>query len=237
VGLVNRFFRWKERTEPVSLVPEPDVEPVFRNDETPDTLNLGWYWSEARQEFQMLKIANKDRFTHLYCCGASGSGKTRFLEFLIQQDIENKSGFGVISPHSDLITDIKGFLACYAEYYGDESVFERVVVVDPADPVYTVIFNVLEAPSGVSATKQSGELITAFKRVWEDSWGPRMEDLLRNSLTALGEAGLTLGDLPEFLTSQKFRAWVLDKVSNPISKGCCCMNPKQAISRTLHFEK
>jgi hypothetical protein len=208
-----------KKEEVVSTVTSgSEIEPFFRNDDLPDTLNLGWYWSEGRQEFQMMKIANKDRFIHLYCCGASGSGKTRFLEFLIQQDIENRSGFGVISPHADLISDIKGFLACYAEYVGDESLFERVVVIDPTDPVHTVIFNVLESPPGISATKQAGELITAFKRVWEDSWGPRMEDLLRNSLAALGESGLTLGDLPQFLTSQRFRSPVLEKVRNPIAK-------------------
>ena len=42
--------------------------------------------------------------------GASGSGKTKFLESLIKQDIENGLGFGVVDPHGDLTEDIKGYL-------------------------------------------------------------------------------------------------------------------------------
>ena len=74
-----------------------------------NTLDLGWYWSENKEEHQMAKIAQKDRATHLYVIGATGAGKTKFLEFLIQQDIENGNGFGVIDPHGDLVEDIKGF--------------------------------------------------------------------------------------------------------------------------------
>ena len=59
----------------------------------------------------MAKIAQKDRATHLYVIGATGAGKTKFLEFLISQDIQQGVGFGVIDSHGDLIEDIKGILA------------------------------------------------------------------------------------------------------------------------------
>ena len=45
------------------------------------TLDLGWYWSENKEEYQMAKIAQKDRATHFYVIGATGTGKTKFLEF------------------------------------------------------------------------------------------------------------------------------------------------------------
>ena len=82
-----------------------------------DTLELGWYWSEKKEEFQLAKIAEEDRANHFYVVGATGTGKTKFLEFLILQDIRNGKGFGVIDPHGDLVEDIKGFLA--AEYTHD----------------------------------------------------------------------------------------------------------------------
>ena len=171
------------------ILPADDI-PVHYED-IPNTLDLGWYFSEQKEQFQMAKVAEEDRATHLYIIGASGSGKTKFLEFLIQQDIQQRNGFAVIDPHGDLVEDIKGFLACYADYYGEE-VFDRVVVVDPTDPKYTVGFNPLERLPGVSVAEQAQELISAFRKIWADSWGSRMEDLLRNSLIALGEAGLTL---------------------------------------------
>ena len=112
----------------------------------PDTLSLGWYFSEEKQQLQMAKIAQKDRAIHMYVIGASGSGKTKFLEFPIQQDIKLGNGFCIIDPHGDLVEETRGFLACHYHETQDESIFDRVIIVDPTDPVYTVGFNVLEIP-------------------------------------------------------------------------------------------
>jgi hypothetical protein len=137
---------------------------------------------------------------------------------LIQQDITLGNGFGIIDPHGDLIEETKGFLVEYYQKTHDESIFDRVVIVDPTDPKYTVAFNVLETPEGVAPIEQAQELIMVFKRIWADSWGARMEDLLRNSLIALGQANLTLVHLPQFLTTQAFRSQVMGKVSNPLTR-------------------
>jgi len=127
-------------------------------------------------------------------------------------------GFGVISPHADLIRDVLGDLACHVTRSGDESLYERVVLVDPTNPVRTVTINPLEKVPGIPLEKLVDEFVTVGRRQWKDSWGPRMEDLWRNSLIALGEAELPLGDLPSFLASQEFRARVLEKVANPITR-------------------
>jgi hypothetical protein len=166
----------------------------------------------------MAKIPHKDRAIHMYVIGASGSGKTKFLEFPIQQDIQLGNGFGIIDPHGDLIEETKGFLVEYYQKTHDESIFDRVVVVDPTDPTHTVAFNVLEILPGVAPIEQAQELIMVFKRIWADSWGARMEDLLRNSLIALGQAELTLVHLPQFLTRLSFRSQVMAKVSNPLTR-------------------
>ena len=86
-------------------------EPSIHYEETSGTLDLGWRYSDDRNEFQMAKIGQRDRATHMYVIGSTGSGKTKFLEFLISQDIKERNGFGVIDPHGDLIEDIKGFLS------------------------------------------------------------------------------------------------------------------------------
>jgi hypothetical protein len=193
------------------------LQPVV-NEYLPDTLSLGWYYSEDKNQLQMAKIPLKDRAIHMYVIGGSGSGKTKFIEFPIQQDIQLGNGFGIIDPHGDLIDETKGFLAEYYQKTHDEGIFDRVVIVDPTDPTYTVGFNVLEIPEGVAPIEQAQELIMVFKRIWADSWGARMEDLLRNSLISLGQAERTLVDLPQFLTQQDFRRQVMAKVSNPMAR-------------------
>ena len=182
-----------------------------------DTLELGWYWSETKEEAQMAKIAEEDRATHFYVIGATGTGKTKFLEYIIQQDIQKKNGFGIIDPHGDLIEDIKGFLALYYEP-SEEEISERVILIDPTDPDFTVTFNPLEKIADVPISEQANELIASFRKIWSDSWGVRMEDLMRNSLIALGEVEYTLLEIPHFLTSRAFRETVLDKVSHPMAK-------------------
>ncbi|PKN52830.1 MAG: hypothetical protein CVU55_06315 [Deltaproteobacteria bacterium HGW-Deltaproteobacteria-13] len=192
-------------------------EPGFYNEEIPGTLDLGWYYSKNKNEFQMAKINQKDRATHLYVIGASGTGKTKFLEYLILQDIEKGNGFGVIDPHGDLIEDIKGIFSLHYSY-DDEDISKKIVLIDPTDKTFTVTFNPLEKLPGVSISEQVNELVGSFRRIWAEAWGVRMEDLMRNSLIALGEAELSLAELPAFLTGRSFRKNVLDKVEHPLTR-------------------
>ncbi len=215
------FGRSKKKDNDSELVPDrlgDENENESNDDESdPHVLNLGWYWSESKEEVQLAKIAEADRSNHLYVIGATGTGKTKFLEYLIQQDIDKGNGFGVIDPHGDMIEDIKGFLVL--RYKADSpEISDRVVLIDPTDPDYTVTFNPLEKTPGVPAAEQANELISAFKKIWADSWGVRMEDLLRNSLIALEEAGLTLAELPKFLTDRTTRKSVLEKVGHPLAR-------------------
>ncbi|RSN76262.1 type IV secretory system conjugative DNA transfer family protein [Candidatus Methanodesulfokora washburnensis] len=209
---LNRIFGKKD--EKTGKKAEAKQESVGQYEEV-ETLNLGWYYSENKKEWQMAKIKDEDRKIHFYVVGASGTGKSKFLEFLIRQDIQKGNGFGVIDPHGDLIEDVKGYLALALPR---EEIEERVVLIDPTDERYTVAFNPLEKIEGVSSAEIAAELVEAFKKIWIDSWGARMEDLLRNTLIALIEADLTLDNLPRFLIDDDFRDNVLERVTHPIAK-------------------
>jgi hypothetical protein len=212
MGILERLFKRKKKGEP--KVEEEIKEEPIRVDEE-NVVNLGWYWSENKQEWQLAKIRDEDRKIHFYIVGASGTGKSKFLEFLIRQDIAKGNGFGVIDPHGDLVEDVKGYLALTLP---KEVLEERVVLIDPTDEKYTVAFNPLEKLEGVSSAEIAAELVEAFKKIWIDAWGARMEDLLRNTLIALIEAELTLDNLPRFLIDDDFRENVLERVTHPIAK-------------------
>ncbi len=54
-----------------------------------------------------------------------------------------------------------------------------------------------------------------FRRLWgESSWGPRMDELLRNVLVSLSEAGLTLLEASPLLNDLAFRLSVIANVEN-----------------------
>ncbi len=190
----------------------------MRDEAIPDTFNLGWHYSEDKNEYQLAKISNNDRNSHFYVIGSTGTGKSKFLQYLILQDILEGRGVGIIDPHGDLIEDVKILLARAFKGEFEESLADQVIIIDPTDPNQTVTFNPLEKLPGISAAEQANELVCSFKKIWADSWGVRMEDLMRNSLIALSEAELTLVELSSFLTDRNFREVVLERVSNPVAK-------------------
>ena len=64
---------------------------------------------EGKLEQTPLMIS--DYFPDLYVISATSTGKTKLLQFLIQQDIEKRNDSGVIDPHGDLLEGTKGLLA------------------------------------------------------------------------------------------------------------------------------
>ena len=221
----NPFKKPRRRLVPIpipdSSAGDNDGEIIIRaRNPSPDELALGWAKSqdeETRKEVRELKgISIDHRDAHFYVVGTTRSGKTRFLESLIKQDIENGLGFGVIDPHGDFTEDIKGYL--YALYKDEpELLQERVVLIDPTDKINVATFNPLERTDKESAEATVLELTDAFKEIWHEAWGARMEDLLKNTLIALVENNLTLGELPLFLTNADVRRKVLEKVEH---EGC-----------------
>jgi hypothetical protein len=193
--------------------------PTLYDEQIPDTFNLGWFYSQGKNQYQMAKISNQDRDSHFYVIGGTGVGKSKFLQYLIMQDILEGRGVGVIDPHGDLVEDLKGLLTVGLPGADSEKIIsDSIIVIDPTDPTYTVSFNPLEKLPGISAAEQANELVSTFKKIWADSWGVRMEDLMRNSLIALCEAELTLVELSTFLTKRGFREVALEKTTNTTAK-------------------
>src|ERR1051325_1316478 len=62
-----------------------------------------------------LRFPRNLRDKHLYVCGGTGTGKSKFLEFLIRQDIANwrnsKCGVLVLDPHGSLYDSLIEWLA------------------------------------------------------------------------------------------------------------------------------
>jgi len=199
---------------------KPPTISVYEREPEPHELALGHTCSldDYENETWTLKgVSQEDRDAHFYVVGATRIGKTKFLESLIKQDIENGLGFCVIDPHGDFTEDIKGYLYALKK---DEPEFlrENVVLIDPTDKKYTATFNPLEVADGESAANVVLELTDAFKKIWADAWGARMEDLLKNSLIALVENHLTLAELPLFLTNLEVRRRILANVKHEVCR-------------------
>jgi len=138
-------------------------------------------------------------------------GKSTLLENMVIQDIRSGRGLALVDPHGDTVEKIIRFIPSYR--------INDVVYINPADVDYPVAFNILEAVDPTHRHLVASGLIAVFKKIWVDSWGPRLEYILRNTILALIEyPGSTLLGVTRMLVDKEYRRKVVDQLTDPIVK-------------------
>lgn len=162
-------------------------------------------------------IKRADRRQHLYLIGKTGSGKSTALANIILQDLEHGEGVAVIDPHGDLAEAVLSQIPRHRT--------NDVVYFDPSDRDFPIAFNVLEtvSPDNPRFTAEknlvTSGLIGIFKKLWADSWGPRLEHILRNTILALIDSpGNTLLGILRMLSDEAFRARIIRQIQDPVVK-------------------
>jgi hypothetical protein len=151
-------------------------------------------------QFGMLR---SDRSRHVYIIGQTGAGKTGTLELFALSDIFHGQGYAIIDPHGDFAVDNMRFIP--------GSRMEDVVYFNPADTAFPLGFNPLEVTNPAQKTNISSEVIGVLKRMFGESWGPRLEYILRYTILALlDRPTTTMLDITRMLTDKKFRQETLE---------------------------
>jgi len=173
---------------------EPDIDVV---------LGMRHIWG-GEQPFGLLQ---EDRRHHLYCIGKTGTGKTTLLKNLIIQDIEAGRGVGVIDPHGDLASELLEYIPRHR--------IEDVAYFDPADPLFAVPFNIFNSKTDPHLIASG--VVSAFKGIWRESWGPRLEYILYATIAALLHCeNVSLLGVQRMLADARYRAWVVKQVKDPV---------------------
>lgn len=156
-------------------------------------------------------LAPGDRRRHTYIVWKTWMGKSTLLEWMILDDIKSGRWVAVIDPHGDLAETI--IWMCPKSRTND------VLVFDPSDTKFPVSLNMLEDVGPELRPLISSGLIAIFKKMFWDSWGPRLEHILRNSILALLEnKDSTIMSIPLMLTNEPFRNKIASNVRDPIVK-------------------
>ena len=157
-------------------------------------------------QFGMLRF---DRSRHVYIIGQTGAGKSGLLELFALSDIFHNQGYAIIDPHGDFAIDNMKFIP------GDR--LQDVVYFNPADTAYPLGFNPLEVTDPNMKTNISSEVIGVLKRMFGDSWGPRLEYILRYTILALlDRPDTTMLDITRMLTDKKFRKETLSYCTDTV---------------------
>jgi hypothetical protein len=139
-----------------------------------------------------LMLSREERSTHLYACGSTGTGKSKFLEHLICQDIKawqmHKCGLLLLDPHGSLYDSVMRWMAFYN--------FDRPVIpIDLRDPTTALSYNVLHKREGGDASVVIGNFVQAMAYVWGQAGTdetPRFARWAESILRTLYESKMTL---------------------------------------------
>ena len=154
-------------------------------------------------------IKPEDRRRHTYIVGKTGMGKSTLLLNCIVQDIRNGNGVAVLDPHGDLVERV-------LDYVPPRRINETIYF-NPADTEYPIAFNPLYHTDPTQKHLVASGLVQVFKKIWSDSWGPRLEYVLRNAFLALLDGqGHTLLAVSRMLIDDRFRLRVLSQVKDPM---------------------
>lgn len=161
------------------------------------------------QQFGMLR--GGDRSRHIYIIGQTGTGKSGLLELFALSDIFHNQGYAIIDPHGDFAINNLRFIP--------PSRVNDVIYFNPADTAYPVGFNPMEVIDVNLKNNISSEVIGVLKRMFGESWGPRLEYILRYTILALLDTpGTTLLDITRMLTDKKFRKQVVESCTDTVVK-------------------
>ena len=164
--------------------------------------------TNRRPPHKTFGVQYADRFNHLYAIGRTGTGKSTLLETLAREDIRRGHGLAVIDPHGDLALRLVESLPTERR--------KDLVYLNPASGVHPFRYNPLRKVRADKIALAASGVLEAFKKIWGDSWGVRMEHILRNALFALIEYGdATLPDILRLFGDKEFRSLVLSNVTNP----------------------
>lgn len=162
-----------------------------------------------RNQERVFGIKQDDRRRHMYVIGKTGMGKTNLLENLAIQDIQKGHGIAFIDPHGDTAEKLIKSIP--------KNRINDVIYFNPADQDFPIAFNVMEKVSPEYRHLVASGLVGVFKKIWADSWGPRLEYILRNAILGLLEyPGSTLLGVTRILVDKSYRERVVEKITDPV---------------------
>ncbi|OBA53670.1 MULTISPECIES: type IV secretory system conjugative DNA transfer family protein [Mycobacteriales] len=147
---------------------------------------------------------------HVHVLGPTGTGKSTLLGRMILADADAERGLVLIDPKGDLVTDVLTRLP--------EDAGGRVVLFDADSASAPPCINPLDLTTfGGDLDLVVDNIGTVFARIYHQFWGPRTDDVFRNSLYTVctQPRPATLADVERILADDTYRARLVASVEKP----------------------
>ncbi len=141
-----------------------------------NSLFLGY---DARK--RPIRLKPDDRKIHMHVIGSSGSGKSKFLEWMMRGDLKNRQGFCLIDPHGTLYNDV-------VNYCGHHVLDRDIILLNLSAPQAVIGFNPFQRTTEGNVSVQVDRRISATMHAWgveNTDQTPTLERTLRLIYTVM----------------------------------------------------
>lgn len=206
IPTMENFNKGLEYT-PYRKLPYPTNLPTTKNTDVKDLTILGN--TDYRGEKITFGIKKEDKFRHMYIVGKTGTGKSVFLSNMIISDMKSGNGLCLLDPHGELVDSV-------LEHIPTNRIND-VILFDVADADFPIGFNLLQANTEEEKNLVASGVVSTFNKLFENSWGPRLEYILRNVVISLVDyPNATLMHILRVLTDKTFREEVISCIKDPV---------------------
>ena len=174
-----------------------------------NTLHLGY---DAMR--RPIRLDPDDRKTHMHVIGSSGSGKSKFLEWMIRGDLRNRQGFCLLDPHGTLYNDV-------VKYCAHRLLGRDIILLNLSAGERIVGFNPFQKASDTSVPIQVASRIAATMHAWNvenTDQTPTLERTLRLIYTVMLDRNLGLPQMQHLIdfNAHQIRNHLISKLQTPL---------------------
>jgi hypothetical protein len=164
----------------------------------------------------LLPAAARER--HVYVCGGTGVGKSKFLEYCIRQDILNwrdsRCGLMLLDPHGLVYHNTLAWLARH-------NLKRPIVPIDLRRDDWVISYNLLRKRAGTDTAVIASDFVDALSHVWGDNSTDRTPLFARIAwavLLTLYENDCTIADVMQLLSRHDLQRAMSAKITNPSAR-------------------